>query len=285
MSESGEKEFLAGLGDQQPELEAEVKKPEVIEEVESNEDQGGEPEVELSPMEQKAHDQGWRPQDDFEGPKDHWKTAKEYIKDGEWLAKIKDLKQDLDRVKIDADERVSNNNKLNEARRKSEISKLKTQQREAAEDADVDAYDKAQREIEVLENEFVEAPVVPQKDPSITEWEANNAWINDVNDERSTVAQGIFNNYANQNKNATPAQALEHLDKRIKELYPTKNENPRREQPNTNETPRKSAQRKNRDLTMSDLTPTEQGEWNMYGQTMFKTEKAFLKAVKDARVK
>ena len=283
MSKEAENEFLAGLVDQQEGVQDEVKQPDANED---NQDQGGEPELDLSPMEQKAYDQGWRPQDDFSGPEDSWKTAKEYVNDGKWLAKIKESNQRVDKIEADFNERLENSNKLNEVRRKAEIAELKKQQRDAVGMSDEDAYDNAQVKIEQLESEKVDTkPVVTNQDPDIASWEAANPWINDLNDERTTVAQGIYNNYAQQNKGATPAQALAHLDGRLSKLYPKDKSNPRREQPNTTETARKSPQRKNRELTMSDLTQAEQSEYAMYGQSMFKTEKAFLKAVKDARVK
>jgi hypothetical protein len=276
MSKQGEEEFLAGLGSQT--IDEEVK-PE-IKPVEDEQDDL----PELSEMEQKAYDQGWRPQEDFTGPEDHWKTAKEYVKDGEWLAKIKEANQRTERLEKDFNERLENTNKLNDARRKSEIADLRKQQRDAVEMADGDQYESAQAKIDALESEpVVTAPQDNQKNPDVAAWEAKNEWINDPNDEKSTVAIGIFNNYANQNKDKTAQDALNHLDARLKQLYPTSN--PRREQPNTTENGGKANLRKGKDITMSDLTQEEKNEYNMYGHTMFKSEKEFLKAVKDARVK
>tara|TARA_R110000823_G_scaffold273974_2_gene392950 strand:- start:458 stop:1288 length:831 start_codon:yes stop_codon:yes gene_type:complete len=276
MSKEGEAEFLAGLGSQSPVEEGKVD----IDPVED--DQVDLPE--LSEMEQKAYDQGWRPQEDFTGPEDHWKTAKEYVKDGEWLAKIKEANQRTERLEKDFNERLENTNKLNEARRKTELTDLKKQQRDAVEMADSDQYESAQAKIDALEAEtVVTAPQDNQKNPDVAAWEAKNEWINNPNDEKSTVAIGIFNNFANQNKDKTAQDALDHLDARLKQLYPTSN--PRREQPNTTENGNKAPQRKGKDITMSDLTQDEKNEYNLYGHTMFKSEKDFLKAVKDARVK
>lgn len=250
-------------------------------------DQGGdEPEApQLSEMEQKAYDQGWRPEEDFAGKGD-WKTAKEFVKDGEWLGKIKELNQRIDGQQKDFNERLENTNKLNEARRESEIRELRTQQRNAVDMGDTDSYDDSQRKIDDLEKQVAEpAPAAPQKDPAITAWEAENPWINEPGNEKAGVAQGIWTNFANQNPAATTQQALAYVTERIDNLYPSNPGNPRRAAPNTTENARKSSQRKGKDLTMGDLTPSEQGEWNQYGKMMFKTEKAFLKAVSDSRKK
>lgn len=245
----------------------------------------GDDQDELSPVEQKAFDQGWRPQEEFKGPEENWKTPKEFIRDGEWLAKLKEKDQRLDRIERDFNDRLENTNKLHEVRRQTEITKLKSEQRNAVDMADTDAYDAAGKQIAELEKESQPVPQQPAKAASVAEWETNNPWINDANDERTPVTQAIWGRYLQQNPNATPEQALAHVDDRISKLYPTAESNPRREQPNTTETPRKASRQKGKAITMNDLTNDERQEWNQYGSMMFKTETAFLKAVTDARKK
>jgi len=242
-------------------------------------------ELQLNGTEQKAYDQGWRPKEDFEGPEDNWKSAKEYVRDGEFLATIKDLHQKVDSQKVDFDQRLENSNKLHEARKAREISDLKAQQRDAVMTSDTESYDDAQKQIEKLEEAPVEVKKSQTVDPVISEWESKNAWINDLTDERTPVAQGIWNQYIAKNPTASNAQAIAHIDERMGKLYPTNNSNPRRNQQNTNETPAKRGKKSSKSLTMGDLTQDEKSEWAMFGQSMFKDESAFLSAVKDARVK
>ena len=239
---------------------------------------------EMSPLEQQAFDQGWRPQDDFKGDQDNWKTPKEFIKDGEWLAKLKEKDQRIDRIEENFNKQIADTNKLHEARRQAEIKKLKVDQRDAVDAADTEAYDKAQEQIAELEKAPEQVEQQPVKDVAVTEWEAKNPWINDSNDEKTPVAQAIWNSYLQKNKGATTQEALAHVDDRISKLYPANNSNPRRDQPNTTETPRKVS-RKGKALTMGDLTNDERQEWTMYGAQIFKTESAFLKAVVNARKK
>ena len=260
------------IGEHAPEVEPEAVQEEAAEE--SN----------LSETEQKAFDQGWRPKEEFEGNEDNWKTAKEYIKDGEFISKIAELNRRMDSQKAEFDERLDNTNKLNEARRTAEIEDLKAKQREAVNMADEDAYDHAQKKIDQLEESKVDVSNQPQgKDPAISEWEAKNEWINDPGDEKTSIAQGLFNNYLIKNKGHTAKQALEHVDSRLANLYPVSN--PRRDQPDATETGTKRPKQKNRDLSMDDLTQDEKQEWNKYGQLMFKDQKSFLKAVADTRKK
>lgn len=249
-------------------------------------EESNESELQLTDVEKTAYDQGWRPQEEFEGSEDNWKTAKEYVKDGEWLGKIRDLNQKIDNQQKDFDSRLENTNKLNEARRQAEIGELKSKQRDAVEMGDTDAYDKSQTKIDNLEKQEVIVPPTVNKDPSIAAWEDANPWVNDAENEKAAIAIGIFNTYASKNPGATNQQVLEHLDGRLEKLYPAEAKtNPRRQQPNSTENNTKPTQRKGKDLAMSDLTNAEQNDWNMFGASMFGDQKTFLKAVADARKK
>ncbi len=239
----------------------------------------------LSEVEQKAFDQGWRPQEDFKGPEDNWKTAKEYVRDGEWIEKLNELKGDISKQQREFDQRLENTNKLNEARRQAEIKKLKADQRNAVDMSDTEAYDQAQSSIEQLENEGVEAPAQQQgKDPVIAEWEAKNPWINEAGNDKSIYAQGVWNNYVQANPNATNQQALAHVDSKIETLFPAQKGNPRRQQPNTTENNNRRPSNKSKTLSMSDLTASERQDYDLFGSTMF-TEAEFLKTVADTRAK
>lgn len=255
-------------------------------EQENQQEEQQEESFELTAVEQKAFDQGWRPEEAFEGDKDNWKTAKEYIKDGEWIGQINDLKREMGDQKRQFDERLVNANKLSDARRKSEIEALRKEQKNAVGMADEDAYDAAQVKIDAIDQQAQdETASTPQqnKDPVIAAWEVKNPWINDVNDIKTAVTQGIWNSFLQQNPAATNQQALAHVDTELNKLYPTNNTNPRRDQPNTTEGKQRRAKRSNKDITMSDLTNDEVQQWNQYGKSIFKTEKAFLKAVTDTR--
>ncbi|MHC4105519.1 MAG: hypothetical protein ACYSR9_11300 [Planctomycetota bacterium] len=230
----------------------------------------------MSAVEQKAYDQGWRPEDDFKGPSENWKTPREYIQAGEHMQQINALKSEFN-------ERIENVNRYNTAQTEAKIKELKLQQRATIEEADTEAYDKKQVEIDALnEQQAPQAQAQAGDPPEITAWKAKNTWFNDQSDERGGVAVSVWNNYLQKNPNATNEQALAHVDSRIQSIYPTTNENPRRDQPNVTESNTRRPSRKGRSLSMSDLTNEERGEWNQFGSMMF-TEAEFLKAASDKR--
>ena len=133
---------------------------------------------ELSPIEQKAWDQGWRPEDQFDGKPDNWKTADSYILYGEMQEQIRGVKAESSRKDAQHEADIIRLNQLHDARQKAAIDDLKAQQRQAVEDADTAEFDRLQGQIESRQS-FQQDPVTPAKDPVIQAWEDKNSWIND----------------------------------------------------------------------------------------------------------
>jgi len=250
-------------------------------------DKGGEEELpQLSDTEQKAFDQGWRPQEDFEGPEDNWKTAREYVRDGEFLATIKGLNQRMDDQKKDFDSRLENTNKLHDARRKKDIADLETEMLDAVRTSDTEAYKDAKgkkTELEKEENTTTTATNEPATNerPVVDDWLAKNKWINDKSD-KADFANDTWNGYVQRNPDSSDDEAIAHVNAQLTKFYPVNNNNPRRDQQNSNETIAKRGKKSGKTLTMGDLTQDEKNEYTQFG-SMFKNETDFLKAVKDTR--
>jgi len=241
---------------------------------------------ELNAAEQKAWDGGWRPEEQFEGNPENWKTAREYNMYGEFQSQLRENKAESRRKEAEFDERLANSNKLHEARRKSEIDSLKAQRREAVEEADTDKYDKIQTQID--SHDAGPETTTPAKDPAVAEWEAKNAWINDTGSEKYAQAQAAWSIAAS--RGMDNQAALDFVDSQLGKLYPSKIQpetptNPRREAATMTETStrRSPRQRGSKELTMNDLTRDEAKQWAQFGEDMFGDQKSYLKAVSDAR--
>lgn len=281
-----EQEFLAESASLGDDTIVEENQPLIEEGQEQEQEPENDPLEGLSEIEVEEYEKGWRPESEFKGAEGNWKSAKEYRSDGKWLAKLKESNQRIDQIETDFKDRLENANKLAEAKRVQDIADLKEKQYKAAfEEGDEEKYKSTQKQIDKLEAEsdpVEDKQDTPNKSQEIIDWEDNNAWINDANDERSSIAMALYDSFAKQNPSGTIEQALAHVDSKINVLYPAKN--PRREQPNATESPKRQNGRKGRELSMKDLTSEEQSNWNAFGRDMF-TEKEYLKAVKDARVK
>ena len=244
--------------------------------------------VELSAEEQRAWDQGWRPEAEFDGDASRWKTAREYNMYGEHQQELRSLKEDQRRKNQDFDERLVSVNKFHKAQMDSKIKDLQSQQRNAVESADTEEFDRIQTKIDDVKSQ--DAPVAPAapeasvQDASIADWESKNSWINDGG-QKANDAKAMWNSFSQSNPSGTIDQALAYVDAQINRLYPTEQPtNPRRSQPSMNERPSQQAPRRNnRELSMNDLTNDERQGWSSFGQLMYKNEKDFLKAVSDAR--
>ena len=263
---------------------------EQVEEIDLEEIANQEPEQEeiqeapeLSSFEQDQWDKGWRPEAEFAGEPDNWKTAKEYAMYGDFQDQLHSMKNDFRRKEGEFDNRITNLNVLHEKQQESTVAALRAQQRQAVEEADTERYDRLQSEIDGQHTVEIVQPTVA-KDPLIAEWENKNTWINDPNDERTKQANA-FLTIASSKPGATIQSSLKYVDEQLEKLHPSAVPvNPRRENPTMTEQGGKPTPRKrSRDLTMNDLTQAEANEWQQFGSSMFKSEKEFLKAVSDAR--
>jgi hypothetical protein len=236
----------------------------------------------LSPAEQKAWDDGWRPEDQFEGNPENWKTAGEYNLYGEMQTQVRDAKAESRRTQQEMDSRIASLNKLHAAQQEAAISDLKAQQRQAVEEADTDKFDRLQTQIE---NTVVEAPVAQPVDQDLAEWNAANTWISDGS-EKAQDTHGWYGRAMSQ-PGATTQSVLAYVNKRLTEVYPDQQAptNPRRESATMTEQSRqpRQRQRNGKELSMNDLTASERGDYEKFGKLMFSTEKEFLKSVSDAR--
>jgi len=241
-------------------------------------------ELDLSPAEQRAYNDGWRPEDQFEGNPDNWKTAEAYNLYGEMQGEVRAAKAETRRLKEDTEARIANLNKYHEAQQTAAINDLKAKQRQAVSEADTEEFDRL--ETQIKQHETVDpAPVTQQaKDPVIAAWEEKNPWIGEPGNEKAEQAQAFWA-VAAAKPGATAQSALDYVDQQIAKLHPDQiPTNPRRNMPTqTEQSSPRSRQRGNKDLTMNDLTSDERSQWTQFGSMMFKDEKEFLKAVADGR--
>ena len=113
-------------------------------------------EPEYSALELEAREDGHTTKEEWtEAGKDpeRWKSPHEYVEYGKIKGALDKSKADTDRLRDDYDKRFENLNKLHKAETESKIKALKADQRQAVEEADTEAYDKAQTQIEELKVE------------------------------------------------------------------------------------------------------------------------------------
>ena len=107
-------------------------------------------EVKLSAAEEKALEQGWVPQDEWEGDPDQWRPAKEYLDRGELFKKIEDQNRTIKEFKRALDDLKGHHAKTRETEYARALTALKEQKKTALEDGDAAAVIKLDDEIDLV---------------------------------------------------------------------------------------------------------------------------------------
>ena len=256
-------------------------------------DDHAEDKPEVPDAEKKASGMGWRPKDEWKGDEDDWSSAKRFLQTREIIESNKHLRSDIDKMNFDFDSRIQNLQKFHQQNLNSQIQSLKDKRDSAAADADMETYQAANEQLDVLQKQ----PAPVNVDNNQQQFVANivnhpvtqsfiqeNPWINE-NGAKGTFGKKIFADWVNQNANNPNAileQGLSLVKESVNREFPQIN--PNRE---TNQSmgekgggARRSVSRNK--LTMNDLTRVENNIWHAMGNT-WKSEKEFLQAVADDR--
>jgi len=178
-----------------------------------------------TPLEAKAREQGWKPKEEYEGDKEEWVDAKEFVKRGELFGKIKDLKNELhSRDSRHVEELKTLHNEIFQVR-KTALEQAKRDLTSQIRDTDdKDEAVKLSKELVKVEQQLERQPAQnPQAQtiPEVSEWEKKNDWYNkdsDMTFEADTAA-AVF---LRRNQGPSATAVLEAIDKQMKKLYPEK---------------------------------------------------------------
>ena len=108
-------------------------------------------EPQLSAAEEKAMDQGWVPQDQWEGDPDQWRPAKEFLDRGELFKKIEDQNRTIKEFKRALDDLKGHHAKTRETEYARALATLKQQKRTALEEGDAAAVIQLDDEIDHID--------------------------------------------------------------------------------------------------------------------------------------
>lgn len=188
----------------------------------------------LTAVEQRAVEQGWVPQDQWEGEPDQWRPAKEFLDRGELFKKIDDQNRTIKEFKKVVDDLRKHNAKIAEVEYKRALEQLKEQKKVAIAEGDgeavvsiderIDAVKEAQREVQAAPV----AEVAQEVNPIFSAWVERNQWFNSnramrafANDVgREAAAQGL-----------SPSDVLAKVEAEVKKEFADKFNNPRRNAP------------------------------------------------------
>lgn len=202
---------------------------------------GGEDADTVSPeIEEKARKMGWTPKDEFRGDPEKWRGAAEFVDRGENMLPI--LRKSVERqnreisdLKQTIKEFAEYNTKTEKTAFERALKELKAKQVKAVAAGDADAFVEVDEEIADLHKEAREKPQLkvkddPGEDPEYLEWESRNGWIK-KDMECAAYADSYAEFLRKTGDKRVGADFLDEVAKGVKEKFPKKFSNPRREQP------------------------------------------------------
>lgn len=247
-----------------------------------------EPTPQVSPVEQKAMEQGWVPQEQWEGNPDDWRPAKEFVDRGELFKKIDELKRENKSIKTAFDEFGKHHQRVKQLEYERALATLKAQKKEALEDNNAAAVIHIDDQIDNLkETRQREAAVpqvqdVPAPDPVFVQWEARNPWYTEdidmkaVADEagRRVAASGVTDKH----------EIIAAVDRAVRRAFPHKFNNPKRNEPGAVEGSSKGGRSREADES-ANMTSVERRIMDTIIKSTGMSREQYLKEYKDTKVR
>jgi len=190
---------------------------------------------------ERAKMMGHIPKEEFRGDPERWVPADKYVERAESLMpilrsqlgkyenEITSLKATVESQKKTTEKMLKMSEKTEKLAFERAKKSLQQQQAQAVADGDVDKWQRLEDEKDKLPPpEKIEAEPIPQN-PIYDQWAGRNEWINNDPD-MSLYANSYGHQLQSQNPNLAYTDILDAVEKKVKEIFPNKFENPNRSQ-------------------------------------------------------
>lgn len=192
--------------------------------------------VELSPTQQKAVEQGWKPKEEWEAegkdPSD-WRDAKEYVERGELFDLIESQKKELKQVRKTLDTLKNHHLKVRETAYDEALKHLKEQLNAAKSEENITAILDITEQISDLKEKKVaeittskaelETPAnetAEDMEKKFDNWKKKNSWYKpDSADKVSAYAEKVGSLFRRQDPNASFDDFLAHVEREVKREF------------------------------------------------------------------
>lgn len=235
----------------------------------------------LSAAEQQAMEQGWVPQDEWEGDPDQWRPAKEFLDRGELFKKIEDQNRTIKEFKRALDDLKGHHAKTRETEYARAIQALKAQKIAALEDGDAAAVVKLDDQIDLVKDEqskLKQAAVQPQQDqlnPEFVNWVDKNKWY-ETSQPMRAYADALGRDLAY--KGLAPGEVLKEVERQVRDEFPQKFRNANRDKPGAVESSTNKGGRAGNDSVS--LSDDERRVMQRFVRTGVMTEKEYMVELK-----
>lgn len=245
---------------------------------------GGEPSTnepkQLTAVEEKAAEQGWVPQDQWEGDPEQWRPAKEFLDRGELFKKIEDQNRTIKEFKRALEDLKGHHAKTREVEYRRALDTLKAQKMQALEEGDAQSVIKIDDQIDLVKDEQrrlaaqAQEPAVPELNPEFVEWIDRNKWY-ERDENMKIFADALGQKLAAAGRG--PSAVLAEVERQIREEFPHKFKNPNRDKPGSVEG---SATKGGKGSDSFTLTDDERRVMQRFVRTGVMTEKEYIAELK-----
>ena len=193
-------------------------------------------EVQMSPTETTAREQGWVSKEEWEADGkdgDAWRPAKEFIDRGELYRSIHELKRDAKRKDAAMTALQKHHTFVFEKAQKAALEELKREKRKAIKDEDFQKLEEVEEKLdELTEQHQAEKHAFEQEQirveatqgtphPDFVAWTERNTWYKDDEDLREYADfKGI--KYTKKNPGVHPQEVLAYVEKQVRKQFPEK---------------------------------------------------------------
>ena len=234
----------------------------------------------LSAAEQQAMEQGWVPQDEWEGDPEQWRPAKEFLDRGELFKKIEDQNRTIKEFKRALDDLKGHHAKTRETEYARAIQALKAQKIAALEDGDAAAVVKLDDQIDLVkdaQSKLNQAAFEPQEqlNPEFTNWVDKNKWY-ETSQPMRAYADALGRDLAY--KGLSPSEVLKEVERQVRDEFPQKFRNANRDRPGAVESSTNKGGRAGNDSVS--LSDDERRVMQRFVRTGVMTEKEYMVELK-----
>lgn len=190
------------------------------EQVEQKED------AQVSSIEQKALEMGWRTKEDFQGSEDEFIDAKEFVRRQPLFEKIESQNRQIKNITKALGQLKEHYTKVREVEYDNALKDLKSQRREALTQGDGEAFEKlddkikeAETQKEQLEQLNINVPQQEEAHPEFISWKTRNRWYDTI---------GYMKEFADSegrrlhSSGMKPEAVLREVEKLVKQEFPNK---------------------------------------------------------------
>lgn len=191
---------------------------------------------ELSPVEKRAMEMGWRPKTEWQGNEDDFVDAKEFVGRAPLFEKIEHQNKQIKEINKAITALKTHYTAREQAAVTRALNELKAARKEAITNSDGEAFDRINTEIERVENQVNEidrlqaaTPEVPDIQPEFAAWSKRNQWYTNDSDMRE-FADAYGTTLAKKpGASKDPSVVLQAVEQAVRKAFPEKFRNPNKD--------------------------------------------------------